>query len=87
MVDPQLRNINIQINEVCYSITFRPALFGRVKDVQVFSGLPNHHIYALDKSVKIEPQNVSAVQALKRICGSITEDITMFLRRLFRLRL
>lgn len=78
------RDIKFSIGDTCYSIAFRTAPFWRVKDVKVYSRKGPGYLYHLDKSVKIEPQNVSAVQALKDICGSGVESFALRLRQRFR---
>ena len=87
MKDPRLRTICLNINGTSYSISFRPALFGRVKDIKIYSGPQGHYLQGLDETVKVEPQNLTAVQALKELCGSVLDDVTKLLRQLIRHRL
>lgn len=83
----RVRTIDLKIDGKVYSITFRPAILGRVKDIKVYSGKPDEYLLGLDKNVKIETQEISTIRMLKEICVSIQANITNFLLRKFQRRL
>ena len=84
-----LRSIDLRIGDTSYTITFRTEVFGRVKDIKVYSGPAGDYLQSIDPKVKIETQEISAVQALKETYVSKVKDsitsLTSFLLHKFRL--
>lgn len=79
-MDLRLRCIVFKQGEKYYSIDFRPAIFGRVKDISAWES-DTGIVYHPSTEIEIKPQNISAKEALKEFCSSILWDVELFLKR------
>ena len=86
MLDLRLRLITFEMNGVWYSVRFRPAAFGRVKDVAISCSNKEYGFF-YPCNAKIVPQNTTAAQALTMFWGEMVNDIKFRLPLLLRLRL
>ena len=86
MLDLRLRLITFEMNGVWYSVRFRPAAFGRVKDVAISCSNKEYGFF-YHCTAKIAPQNTTAAQALKMFWVEMVNDIKFRLPLLLRLRL
>ena len=84
MLDFAMREISFEIDGTWYSITFRTASFGRVKDVSISCSDRDHGFFYPCCSANVKPQNTTAVQALGMFWGELWFDIRLTLRQLYR---
>lgn len=85
MLNLSRRDIRIKIGGEWYSISFRPRLLGRVKDVSVWKSVQyrSNGVFVPYKT-EISHSDFSTVEVLKTIWWEIQADFTGFARRLRR---
>lgn len=80
MIDFNLRNIAFQLDGVWYTVTFRTAPLGRVKDVKVLCS-DHESGFLYPSRAKVIPQNITAADAVKMFGGEMVSDIKFRLQQ------